>query len=262
MKKLVLMGGVIVVLFGISAAASWFLRHGQAALGDHGEVDESSLDKKNKGPANSGVTASPPPELRPAVRAQVNPEVDSAAQLASNLRTQMDALRVREQQFTARQKSLELISQDIRTERNSMDELRKQLNEELKGLTERVESLERKAGEVDQKRKQLSDQNKELNNSMVRVESSEKDNIKHLATVYDSMDADAAAQHLQQMADTGKIETAAKILAAMRERQAAKVLAQFPDHTTVVQLLEKMRSVDRSPAPAKAENAPVSPGGG
>ena len=262
MKKLVLMGGTIVILFGISAAASWFLRHGQASLAGQGEADDASLDKTTKGPAAPGVASSPPPELRPAVRAQVNPEVDNAAQLASNLRTQLDALRVREQQFVVRQKSLDLISQDIRSERTAMDELRKQLNEELKGLTEKIESLEHKANDVDQKRKQLSDQNKELNNSMLRVESSEKDNIKRLAAVYDSMDADAAAQHLQQMADTGKIETAAKILTAMRERQAAKVLAQFPDHTTVVQLLEKMRSVDRSPTPAKADNGPVSPGGG
>ena len=41
------------------------------------------------------------------------------------------------------------------------------------------------------------------------------------------------------MADTGKIETAVKILVAMKERQAAKVLAQFPDRTTVVQLLQR-----------------------
>jgi flagellar motility protein MotE (MotC chaperone) len=260
LKKLIFMAGVIVVLFGLSAAASWFLRQAQVISADHGEI--SVAENGPKSPGSHGVTASAPTEMRPAVRPSVNPEVDNAAQLANSLRTQMDALRTREQQFTARQKSLELICQDIHLEKSAMDELRKQMNEELRGLTERIESLERKSGEVDQKRKQLSDQNKELKESQLRVEDSEKASIKRLAAVYDSMDADAAAQHLQQMADTGKIETAVKILNSMRERQAAKVLAQFPDRTTVVQLLDKMRTVDRNPAPPKTDNSPPSPGGG
>jgi flagellar motility protein MotE (MotC chaperone) len=215
-----------------------------------------------KSTASHGVSPSAPLEMRPAARPPVNPEVDNAAQLANSLRSQMDALRTREQQFAARQKSLEVISQDFHQEKAAMDELRKQLNEELRGLTERIESLERKAGEVDQERKQLSDQNRELKESQLRVEDSEKASIKRLAAVYDSMDADAAAQHLQQMADTGKIETAVKILNSMRERQAAKVLAQFPGHTTVVQLLDKMRSVDRNPAPPKTDSNAPAPGGG
>jgi flagellar motility protein MotE (MotC chaperone) len=262
MKKLLVMVTVISVLFGISAGASWYLRHSQAAAGDHGDGTEPIAEKAQKSPANQPLHSSPPTELRPAVRPSMSAEVDSAAQLANNLRTQSDALRAREQQFATRQKSLELICQDIRGERVAMDDLRKQLNEDLKGMTERIEALERKAGDVDQKRKQLSDQNKELNQSMVRVEDSEKASIKRLATVYDSMDADSAAQHLQQMADTGKMDTAVKILSAMRERQAAKVLAQFPDRTTVVQLLEKMKSVDRSPSATKLDNNSPPPGGG
>jgi flagellar motility protein MotE (MotC chaperone) len=214
-----------------------------------------------KSTASHGVSPSAPLEMRPAARPPVYPEVDNAALLANSLRSQMDALRTREQQFAARQKSLEVISQDIHLEKAAMDELRKQLNEEFRGLTERIESLERKAGEANQKRKQLSDQNRELKESQLRVEDSEKASIKRLA-VYDSMDADAAAQHLQQMADTGKIETAVKILNSMRERQAAKVLAQFPGHTTVVQLLDKMRSVDRNPAPPKTDSNAPAPGGG
>ncbi len=47
------------------------------------------------------------------------------------------------------------------------------------------------------------------------------------------------------MADTGKMETAAKILSTMRERQAARVLSQLADSTTAVQLLEKLKSLKR-----------------
>jgi flagellar motility protein MotE (MotC chaperone) len=251
MKKIVLMLALILVLFGISAGASWFLRQGQLDVAKQSDSSDPHIPKTPNSQETPNTPAAGTPELRPAVRPPFNPEVDSAAQLASNLRSQMDALKTREQQFITRQKTLDLIYQDLRTERAAVDDLRKQLNDELKGLSNKVEFLEKKTGEVDQKRKQLSEQKEEIKQSIVRIEDSEKENVKHLATVYDAMDAEAAAQHLQQMADTGKIDMAAKILNAMRERQAAKVLAQFPDKTTVIQLLDKIKSVERSPGLSK-----------
>ncbi len=252
MKKFILMLALIVVLFGISAGASWVLRRSQVDVGETGEGKEPIASKTTKNQQTPGTSSAPSMELRAAVRPPpFNADVESAAQLAANLRSQMEALKTREQQFTARQKSLDLICQDIRTERAAIDDLRKQLTDEIKGLADKVETLEKKSGDVDQKRKQLSEQKEELKQSVVKIEDSEKENVKRLATVYDAMDADAAAQHLQHMADTGKIDLAAKILNSMRERQAAKVLAQFPDRTTVVQILDRIKNVERPSSPPK-----------
>jgi flagellar motility protein MotE (MotC chaperone) len=249
-KKMIVMGGLVLVLFGISAGASWFLQQDNHSAADHAEADPFA-DKQAKAGAHQGGSFGGAADVRPAVRPPFNQSADDAAQLAANLRNQMEALRTREQQFTVRQKSLEIIYQDIRSERAAIDELRKQLNDEMKALADKLDSLERKSGEMQQKSKQLTEQNKELSQTVLRIEEVEKENIKRLAAVYDAMDAEAAAQHLQHMADTGKIETAVKILGAMRERQAAKIFAAFPDRTTVVQILEKLKSVDRQPNPTK-----------
>jgi flagellar motility protein MotE (MotC chaperone) len=261
MKKLVLLAFIIVVLFSISAGASWLLRNNQQATHkEHTEEAAATPGKGQKGSTAASGGLLPQTDLKPAVRPSFNPEADSAAQLANNLRVQTEALRTREQQLIVRQKGLEIIFQDMRGERAIIDDMKKQLSEELKALSDKVESLERKSGEVDSKQKQLTNQHKQLKDSIVHIEDTEKDTVKRLAVVYDSMDSEAAAQQLQHMADTGKMETAVKILTMMRERQAAKVLAAFTDRTTVSQFIEKMTSVDRTPSAKGDKNTPPTGG--
>ena len=60
---------------------------------------------------------------------------------------------------------------------------------------------------------------------MTELEGDEKDNIKKMAGMYDSMPPEGAAKILQEMSDSGSMDTAVKLLAMMKERQAAKVLA-------------------------------------
>ena len=50
------------------------------------------------------------------------------------------------------------------------------------------------------------------------------------------------------VADMGKLDTAARLLAQMKERQAAKVLAEITEPALAAQLLEKMRSMRRASA--------------
>ena len=65
---------------------------------------------------------------------------------------------------------------------------------------------------------------------------------------------------VQQMADGGKMETAVKLLGLMKERQAAKVLAELSTASAegaglAAQLLEKMKGFKR-PGANKAKAGP------
>ena len=89
----------------------------------------------------------------------------------------------------------------------------------------------------------LADQVKEIKQSMFEVDEVERNRIKQLGTVYDAMDAEAAAQTLQDMVDTGKLDMAVKILASMKERQAARVLATLPSSSVAVQMLDRLKGL-------------------
>jgi flagellar motility protein MotE (MotC chaperone) len=189
--------------------------------------------------------------MRPAVRPPFNADADTAAQMANELRNQKEVFKTLEKELVARQKNLEIIFHDMKTERTLVEDLRKQCKDELQAAADQLEILERKAGTLDGKRKQMSDQMKDIEKKVTGIKDLEKDNIKRLANVYDTMDAHAAAELLQRMADMGMIETAVGILATMQNRQTAKILAEFPDKSAAVQILEKMKTVERPPNPGK-----------
>lgn len=258
MQKLIVLGVVAVTLFALSAGTSIYLRRTEEAAPEQ-PVDTPAIRKGNPAQAHTpggqaaeaGNTGSP---LKPAVRPPYNPEAESAAQLAANLNKQTEALKSREQALAARQKSVELAYQDVRHERAGLDELRKKLAQEMAALEAKLATLEQSSGELDQKQQKTSKQLDELKNSTFAFEGQEQERLKHLATVYDAMAPAGAAKILQQMADSGGLETAAKVLSLMKERQAAKVIAELPDAVVAAQLMEKLKTLQKPAAPVKKPN--------
>lgn len=233
MKKILLMSLVVAVLFGVSAASSWVLSRSHPTHGEKAEGNDSPADKALKGK-----------ETQAAVRPPFNVDADGSSQMAASLRAQAEVLRQREQKVEAREKNLETIRQTISAEKAVIDGMRKQCDEELKILTAKLEALERKASEVEHKSTQVQGHIKSLEEGKVKMGDAEREKVQQLAKVYDTMDAEKAAQQLQQMADKGMLDMAVKILAAMKERQAANVLAAFTDQATAVQLVDRMLRLD------------------
>src|SRR5262249_17939596 len=141
---------------------------------------------------------------------------------ASSLRDRLGTVREKEKKLADRERQLELIAKDIRGERTAIDELRKQVGEELKAVTEKMSAVERRQDEVRQQRQDMSKHVDEMQKRLLELEGVEKKNFDKMATMYDSMEPAAAAKIMQHLADSGKIETAVKLLGQMKERNAAK----------------------------------------
>jgi flagellar motility protein MotE (MotC chaperone) len=250
MKRFLLYGLTGTMLFAASATVSLWMQqqqvHPKTADGEKNEHASKSADKE---PAGKGkhetAKADSAEELRPVVRPSGPPSPEDTVRLANSLRDRMKAVREKEEQVNARQKQLEMIYQDIRTERNVLDELRKQVGDEMKALNDRSASVERKVGELDTQRQAATKTLADIQKRQMDIDGSERKNIDKMASMYDSMAPEAAARILQQLADNGKLDTAVKLLSQMKERQAAKVLAEFGDASLAAQLLEKMRSIKR-----------------
>ncbi len=251
MKKLVVLVLVAGVLFGLSAGGSWMWRHHSKPHEEEEAGHESliatkpeNMGKSKDGPV-AGYAAAP---QRSAVRPPYTAGADEAVQLASNLRERLAAVKERETQLAARQKQLQLIYNDIRSERSAVDELRKQVGEELKAVKEKMDAAERKKVEIEQQKQELTDKGTQMQKSVMEIEENERRNIDKMAKMYQGMEPESAARVLQQMADTGKMETAVKVLGQMQERQAAKVLSVLPE-ALAAQLLEKMKNLKRTTSP-------------
>jgi flagellar motility protein MotE (MotC chaperone) len=267
MKKYLLYGLAGTMLFAGSATLSLWMQQqarpkaeteaaDQAAAHPAGKAREK--EKETGKAAHDAAKADSGEDLRAAVRPSGPPSAEDTLRMVNSLRDKQRNLREREEQLTARQKQLETIYQDIRGERNVLDELRKQVADEMKALNEKMVSVDRRAGDVDQKDQAFAKRVSEQKKSQTEIDNVELKNIDKISEMYNSMAPDAAARILQQMADSGQMNTAVKILSKMKERQAAKVLAELPDATLAAQLLEKMRGVKR-PTPAQAASLPVTP---
>jgi flagellar motility protein MotE (MotC chaperone) len=273
MKKILMLGLVAVVMFGVSAAGSWKWRQiqlaqkesssgedetaastsGDSAGSQHASAaDHSPRPGAHEEPAASSTASLP--ERRPAprdaaqlplaVRPTYTAGVEETVQLAAGLRDRAAAVREREVQLASRQKQLELVYEDIRSERAAIDELRNQVSDELKAVEEQLAAAERDRAELDLKQQTIDGR-------VTQMDDQEKDNIKKMGGMYDSMAPESAAKILQQMTDSGNMDTAVKLLGVMKERQAAKVLAEMQDATLAAQLSEKLKGLKRPTAAKK-----------
>lgn len=251
MKKLLIVGVTSLILFGVSASASYFWqqkqRHSHTENAEHVETAHKEPASHGK-PPTASTPHSPSENIhRAAVRPAYNPGAEEIARMTNELRSRLAAVREREEQLTARKKQIELIHEDIRGERTALDELRTQVHNEMDALNEALQNVDKQRGTLEEERQKISKNTQEMESRVLQLQQEEQVNLKKMSGVYNSMTPDGAAKILQNLADTGKMDTAVKILGMMQERQAAKVLAELTDAGLAAQLVEKLKNLRRVP---------------
>lgn len=258
MKTLLIVGVISLMLFVLSAGASFFWQQ-KLHLLEHGNEKAAEPSAKETTRSRTEHHAEKPPappvaaghddrSPRAAVRPTYNPGTEEIARMTSELRSRLASVREREEQLTARKKMIELIQEDIRGERTALDELRTQIKSEMESLNEAVDSMEKQRGNLDEERQKISKNTLDMEARIVQLQKEEQDNLKKMSGMYNSMAPEIAARILQNLADTGKMDTAVKVLGQMQERQAAKVLAELTDAGLAAQLVEKLKGLRRVPA--------------
>jgi flagellar motility protein MotE (MotC chaperone) len=256
MKKLMTISLTALVLFGASAGISWWLHKGSALAEepvpapDEAAKSNPESSTKNRSTA-SGARPAEPGLQRAAARVPYSPAAEEAVQLANGLRDRLAAVREHESQVNAREKQMELVLEDIRGERSAIDALRKTLNDELKAADDRISTIEQKRAEVEEQGKAVSTKVKEMEARVLRMGEMENGNVHKIAEVVNTMAPESTAKILQQLADTGKIDTSVKLLSCMKPAQAAKVLAELSDPGLAAQFVEKLKDLQKSPATTK-----------
>jgi flagellar motility protein MotE (MotC chaperone) len=269
MKRLVIYGLAATLLFAGSATISSFVLTSKvkgpesegtakAAHGDSAAKHAAEGAKHGGAEKDAGEKGE---SLRPVIQERAASGADENVQLASSLRDRLQAVREREKQLNNRQQQLEMVYQDIRGERTVLDELRKQLSEEMRNLNEKMSSVERRASDVEQESKVNQRRLTDLGRKQIEVDAVEVKNFNKIASMYDSMEPESAAKILQQLADSGKMETAVKVVAQMKDRQASKVLAELSksDASLAGQVVEKLKGLKRVPSAPGGGAAPATP---
>ncbi len=239
MKFFVQLGLAALLLFSVSAALSVWLYQSSRPTekSDSGEKagkkPEKDADRSDKRPER--------PEKEPVERKSASKSEGGASDRIEP--GALSAVRDREARVERRAAQIDIILRDLQVERDSVEALIKQVALELKMATVRNTELESKATDLEKRK--------------VELDVSERKNIERIAGMYDSMAPESAAPILRQMADSGRMDTAVKILAQMKERQAARVLAELGDPALAAQLLDRLRGFKAQTAPALGPTLPA-----
>jgi flagellar motility protein MotE (MotC chaperone) len=139
---------------------------------------------------------------------------------------------------------MQVILEDMRAQREEFDKLSKKVAAELKEvLAQEDATLATRAAEASKVEQANAKTTADLKKSRVELDAEEQKNLEKISALTDQMPPENAAAVIQQLADSGKLDTAVKILVNMKPRTASRVLANISDPVLASQLLERMRSV-------------------
>jgi flagellar motility protein MotE (MotC chaperone) len=243
-----------------------------------------SMADDESGNGEAGKETPAPPEARVAVRPPYSPEGDEAGALINLLRDRARLATETERRLAERQDAMQLIFEDLRAEQALTLKIRQRLANELKESREAVDaefqiveteraSIKKDMDEArraadaavraaveerDKLRKQLEksttptpEESPRSNNTAGTPE--DNLNIKKMAAVFDGMPADNVAKVFQQLVKNKRTEAVVSLMNAMKERQAAKVLAIISDTNAelaadLTDRLKRLKAAEKSAA--------------
>lgn len=211
MKNFIILGLTALLLFSISAALSMWLNQGRYAseTSPSTEKTKKTSEKEKEAPEPRGKS-----------------EHKTETGLGGADTASLQALKSREARLERRGEEINIIMKDILSERDALDNLIRQIALELRTAEGKVSDLEVRAAELEKKK--------------IEFDAAERKNIERIASLLDAMAPESAASTLKQMADSGKLDVAAKVLALMKERNAARVMAEL-DPVLSAQLVDRIR---------------------
>jgi flagellar motility protein MotE (MotC chaperone) len=233
MRFLVQLALAAAALFAVSAALSVWLyqtSHPAADAADTGKAKKKDAERPEKEREKE-----PEPKKLPDP-VPTPPGADPGG---------LAALREREARAERRQAQVELVLRDLLAEREAYDALLRQANGELKQAAARTAEVAAAPPPVDAAKAKAD------------AEAAEQKNVAAAAQRFDAMAPEAAAPILRQMADSGKMDLAVRILAQMKDRQAARVLGEFGDNTLAAQLFSRMVQLRPNGTVAPAAGTPA-----
>jgi len=241
MKNFLILGLLAMLLFSVSAALSLWLNQSKQ------QAEEKDKSKDDKPVAKAPKDGAPPKEDVKSPSGPKTPEGPSGVSMETVARSNKET----EERNAQRAIRLDVVVRDLQTQREATEAALRQVMNELKNVNTETTKLDALANDLKQK--------------MVTFEAGEKKNIEKIASMYDAMSPEAAGPILKQMADTGRIDMAAKILVQMNQRKAAAVLEAMNDPPLALSILSKIQGLRAATPPGPlpgGTGAPVVPAQG
>lgn len=245
MKNMIILGLVALLLFSVSAGLSAWLMPTKTTASNDETSPIKKITKKSESSDDKDHASKPS-----ATDSHAKNEKSDHDSLGIDAKSKDGSLEIRDELLKTRQARFEVIQQDIRQERDALESLMKKVVAEMKLAQAVLAEVETKTAELEASKSAIVKAKAEIPKKSPESEADEKYSTQKTATMLDNMPAENAAIVVQQMADTGKLDSIVKTFGLMQERKAAGILAELTktDPGLAAQLIEKTKGLKRPSA--------------
>lgn len=246
--KMIIIGIVGLVIFGASAAGSWFVK--TQVLAPPPEEETTEITDISADPADTPASEDGDGSRQMVVAVRDDPmTVEELFRFSHRLKEQEKQLTVKEDEFQKRQVQQALVLTDVKTEQDAISGLQTKLDKDLTVAEDMIEELNTlRANLKEQEAKTLAAQ-EALEAAEVAKDGGYESKDKKISGVLQSMTPEKAGGFLQELVNTGQVDFAAQLLSNFDERQAAKILDSIEDMKIVNELILRYREIKKA-APA------------
>ena len=255
MKSTIAVVLVGVILFAISAGASWFLINNQK---DKVEETADQVDDPDK------PVVFPPmidqeslvSEMPVALRPDVPITVEAVTELAQSIMKKQQELVESEKRLKKEEKRIKLLFEDLRQEREELQAFGQRIDNKVSQAREAAELLKLQFAKLNDQSKALAKLENRLGKDSGDVEADRLANrIKIAKEWMIELEPEVAAKHIKQFADDGQLEIAGAVLNSLDKRDIAKILAVLDDTSLVGQLLDAYSGVKADASTREAKRS-------
>lgn len=248
--KMVIIGIVGLVIFGASAAGSWYVK--TQVLNPPMEESEPSIADILADPADSSdAEEGDDARLMPVAVRDDPMTVEELVRFSMRLKEQRKQLTAKEDEFQKRQVQQQLILTDVKTEQGAVKGLQTKLDKDLTIAESLIADLGRLRADLKVQEDKAIAAKMELEAKRIEVDGGLESKDKRISSLMQGMSPEKAAGSLQEFVDNGELDFAAKLLGHFDDRQAAKILDSIPDMKLVNELIIRMRLLKDAPVADK-----------
>lgn len=219
MKKTILLVGVAVLLFSVTAGISYFLNNENQVQAKAGQAGKSTQDPLDRGEASddSGKIPEGPLFTIPGP----NPPVTEIAQLLQQLNAEKLKLESKRRALEVRHKQINISTQDMKNQQQTLNQVKDEVDQLLKEVRLLLKELEAKVAGITDRQTLIDRDLRELG----KLKFADMKALKAQAKQFESMDAEVASNILGTLIVNGQTDEAARILAVMNDRSGGDILA-------------------------------------
>ena len=248
--KMVIVGIVGLVIFGASAAGSWYVKT-QVLAEPVVEEEPEIIDIMSDPEETQEMEKDADSRLMPVPVRDDPMTVEELVRFSMRLKAQRKELTQKEDEFQKRQVQQQLVLTDVKTEQNAITGLQTKLDKDLAVAESIISELNQLRADLKAQEDKVKMAEQDLEAKRIEVDGGFESKDKRISSLMQGMSPEKAAASLQEFVDNGELDFAAQLLQHFDDRQAAKILDSIPNMKLVNELIMRTRILKDAPAPSK-----------